>query len=795
MSEQDFSQVIGLKFSPTPENQPRELTFFLKKSGRNKGTQRSTQCAIIYGKNGAGKSTIARALANPSNDSEFIILTEDHNHSKEPFDPSVTNINVYGEDFVRNNIEVEQRELKSIVLLGDQVGTQKAVDTIKADIEEQNTIFHDAEQDLKENSTQLEKLEETLKKSMKQEHCWEQRALDIDQANDGKRKSRKNIDRKLLESLAHAHTSKDPNELTKAKDSFYEKLALLQRFHKYGSIDWRPTYVRNPFNVPKIQSVLAQSEQTSSDGLGEVETRVRESALSIVYLQERITYIPKADYCPFCARDWAPEEKEALIEALELELRRLKSSDISSEALSLINPLQEIPDLPIGLNIPEKLLDSYREAKKLVVDWVNRITDLLRQKSEKPAQKFEFPSQDPEALFIRLNEKIQSVEKLVKEHNSALKKQKELTRDLKELNDEIARQELTQTFSKFRDALEREDELKSQKETAKKTVFQLKKKQTSEQAKLRNETNAVSEINELLAVTFGTRSVELSPAENGYRVISNGTEIQASKLSTGERNILALCYFLVKSAELNKYSLSHKTNRLIVLDDPISSFDRDNRYGVTAMINHFLRQNLGPESKTKILLLTHDLNTAFEMSKVMSTHSNGDSVNFIYSEGELKQENFEMFDNYGAILSQLYSFAFGSTPSSEAPSPNELRLVYEAFCLFEIGSKISDAAEVSQVRDHFANLEPAMKSFIDLYLPRIFMNAGSHSAMRIREGDFILTASLNDEEWKQFVKDTLVFIHSLSPLHICSRISGKSLKREEILEVLDNAQKDLADQI
>lgn len=60
----------------------------------------------------------------------------------------------------------------------------------------------------------------------------------------------------------------------------------------------------------------------------------------------------------------------------------------------------------------------------------------------------------------------------------------------------------------------------------------------------------------------------------------NGKSVKPKKISVGERNVLGLCYFFAKlfggKTEATKYSSEY----LIVIDDPVSSFDYGNRVGV-----------------------------------------------------------------------------------------------------------------------------------------------------------------------------------------------------------------------
>ena len=98
---------------------------------------------------------------------------------------------------------------------------------------------------------------------------------------------------------------------------------------------------------------------------------------------------------------------------------------------------------------------------------------------------------------------------------------------------------------------------------------------------------------------------------------SNEYEVDKIKqhLSWGERNAFALVLFM-------HYAISQKAN-LIVLDDPISSFDSDKKY---AIINRLFKKNNANHSfyKRTVLMLTHDLEPVIDF--VVSNKPTGSSV-------------------------------------------------------------------------------------------------------------------------------------------------------------------------
>ena len=85
---------------------------------------------------------------------------------------------------------------------------------------------------------------------------------------------------------------------------------------------------------------------------------------------------------------------------------------------------------------------------------------------------------------------------------------------------------------------------------------------------------AVDEINRFLEEFFGSNEIvlELDYSKEGYVIIQNGKP--ASTLSEGEKNAIAFSYFIVKTREMG----FDTKEGIIVIDDPVSSFDSNFTY-------------------------------------------------------------------------------------------------------------------------------------------------------------------------------------------------------------------------
>lgn len=135
---------------------------------------------------------------------------------------------------------------------------------------------------------------------------------------------------------------------------------------------------------------------------------------------------------------------------------------------------------------------------------------------------------------------------------------------------------------------------------------------------------SVDEINKTLA-TFGFTNFKIEPENpdsNFYKLVrENGTSAE-STLSEGEITFITFLYFI----QLAKGSTSKKgvtKNRILVIDDPISSLDSNVLYIVSTLIKKIIGEvKKGTGNVKQVLLLTHNVYFHKEVSFIDGrTHS------------------------------------------------------------------------------------------------------------------------------------------------------------------------------
>ena len=287
---------------------------------------------------------------------------------------------------------------------------------------------------------------------------------------------------------------------------------------------------------------------------------------------------------------------------------------------------------------------------------------------------------------------------------------------------------------------------------------------------MRDTQKANDNINFLLSIVFGENVISVNYGENGYEIIKENGRIYPSSLSTGEQNIVSLCYFFAQMMDGEKCGSIQEFlagNRIIILDDPLSSFDFGNKYGVIRLLDYVMNLMSKKESESKLIIMTHDPETAIELSKIAIGRLGGKKVKCCEisnnDEGSLLESvKFDGIDEYKNILGKMYGIAVGKE-DTEMPAPNEVRRVWEAFLRFELGvSSVSDRKAIEKVRDYY-NKDRLKYEFLDSFMSYAFIHQDSHSASQMLFFNFSLFPVLSDEDFRKHIRQIICFIHIVSP--------------------------------
>lgn len=338
---------------------------------------------------------------------------------------------------------------------------------------------------------------------------------------------------------------------------------------------------------------------------------------------------------------------------------------------------------------------------------------------------------------------------------------------------------------------EEKAEYRSKKEQLESLEEELERKRREDSA-----SQIVKSMNQWLRVIFGEDVIKIySDGSYGYKVIKNGMDIPPSILSTGEQNILALCYFFVDISNGEKALTIADRNQIIVLDDPVSSFDYSNKYGVIQILDNVAGIVSEDTSKAKMIIMTHDPVTALEISKSINYRVGGSKVKCCEIVDDqivgginecISEVSFEDIDEYRNILEKMFNVATKNGDSDiKSVSPNEVRRVWEAFLRFELGeSKISDRSAIDRAACFYDDQSPEYK-FLNSFISYVYINQDSHSGNQMLFENFNLIPILGRREFEKHIRQIILFMRIVAPSHIPSRLAKRKNQIAGYRDALD----------
>lgn len=194
-------------------------------------------------------------------------------------------------------------------------------------------------------------------------------------------------------------------------------------------------------------------------------------------------------------------------------------------------------------------------------------------------------------------------------------------------------------------------------------------------------------------------------------------------MSTGERNIIALCYFfeqLKTNSNVNEY---FKQPILVVIDDPISSFDYENKLSVFSYVSKMVRMILGGNPQSKVIVMSHERNVVYSLNNELKGYAkvtrrivNKSVVNFNPSKNS----------NYEDLIKEVYEFA-NSNPDDESfeSKGNEIRKLLEAYSTFNYKYGIEELFTEEKILNRIADND--LRDYYRQSLNVLVLNFGSHT--------------------------------------------------------------------
>lgn len=552
---------------------------------------------FIYGANGSGKTVISNLLSD--SDSKFISASVNWQHNQP------LNSLVYNKRFRESNFGT---------------GTIKGVFTLGQATKEDIELIEIKQAKLKELKEEGLQKKETLDKQIKDKKAQEDLF---------KETSWKDVYKKHEQNFKEAFTGVQRKEAFKCK--------LLIEFNNNTSAELTFEELKKkaetifgeiPKAIPLLNTIYF--DRLIEIGNKEIWTKkiIGKSDVNIAKLIQKLNlddwlnqgrgYLQEGKTCPFCQQptitdDFKKELEDYFDESFTESIKKIKSynDEYNLLASNLINELTQIETNEKANKATKLNSDTFSAYLKTLSSQFISNKELLNNKIKEPSRSIELISvkeqlEDIEQLIIDANKEIEKHNVIVANYNS---EKTQLIQSIWKVIIEENRKNI-EDFNRKTTGLQigigsLEKQLKDKRKEYTELdneIKELTKNVTSIQP-------TVDEINKILK-KFGFLNFEIVPSKsesNHYQILRENGELAESSLSEGEITFITFLYFLqLAKGATQKEAISEE--RILVVDDPISSLDSNVLFVVSTLLKGIIKEIKGDIGNIKqIIFLTHNV--------------------------------------------------------------------------------------------------------------------------------------------------------------------------------------------
>lgn len=652
----------------------------------------------FYGWNGCGKTTLSRlfavletgALGNLQleADSSCSFNTDQGNVSISQDDLPVANknIKVFNEDFVNENLEWAKAKASKILIVGKSKIDQKS------NLEKSRKSREKKEGELKTIESNLSIFEKERDKIL--ERARTSVVSELSSLTDVKPLSGRANHYRTYNIVDVGNLLRDSNSVFPTftdEEKIDKKNALSEKEGKpyvneyaidFGWVDTLPE---------KILDVLSSS--LSSQVVTNLEDEIAGSDQVREWLREGHAIhrnLPQPAICKFCRNEISSERLKELDKYFDEAQRRLMVR--IHEALIDVGKIN-IPAPELAEKLYKEFETDYSKQKDaFFVEKSNldsRLASLKVALQKKQKRPFEQPEVDTETFKAAIRAFRKSIENL----NVVIAKHNEKTNQFTAKREKTAHDlECFLVGQVKADFDEKEKSIKGLQESQKKflgEIEKLKNEEKSLEQQLRDHGIGATEFNKLLKSFLGRSEITFDAVDEGYAIVRG--KRPATNLSEGERNAIALVFFLTTLQEDG----FDPPKGIIVVDDPVSSFDSQHVYQAYGFIKAKIKE-INPK---QFFILTHNFHF-FRQIRNWYGHEDEETTRLFMIKGKISSDDnrFSTIENLDPLLQKhnseyafLFKLVYDRTRTEEDPPlerdyvfPNVLRKLLENYLSLKV---------------------------------------------------------------------------------------------------------------
>ena len=737
----------------------------------------------MYGRNGSGKSTIARGFRQIAGEvlptiSRATIFDKDHNPIILSKDER-KDIFVFDEEYVDKNVKLQEDHLETIVMLGEQVDLSKKIKVAKEECNAAKTLLdaqarvcseYNDRQNIKCPQYYLLK----LRWALQGDDSWAGRDKEI-------RNGRQNtgVRDDTYKQFLNITPLKPRSELIL---DFKRVQQDLEAARAGASIIEQPVpQIPDKYNLyDELEIGKLLSQKIERPEFSEREQfllkLVRQKGIHVLTERKELLERPETKSCPYCLQELTPGYKDDLIQSIE----KILNETVEDHRKILREKIWG--EMYIDL-FPFEKLDGFSTCKELIMqidEAIKSNNNLLQQKIDNPYEPISTETVSIHFLLSQLTAALANLENTRIAYNKKAKSTDPFLKELTRINSEIAHYDIIDLARQYDKQCEESKTEKARYESLKADYLLKEKAVQALEAQRSSVTVAIDVMNNYMKyIFFEEDRLRIEYDDGVYRLLSHGQKVKPREVSVGERNIIGLCYFFTSILKGKEEKDAYNDEYLIIVDDPISSYDMENRIGILSFLKYELSAFLEGNTETRVLVMTHDLMTFYDVHKILEEII--EKCKQQWNTGQIKFNRFELRDEeiihfqyksrheYSELIQTIYRFGLGQAGDQTIVIGNIMRQVLEAFATFEFKKGIDKVSTDDDILSLLGCQE--FKVYFKNLMYRLVLHGGSHKEEYVKSmNDLNFFTLISEKEKERTAKDILCFIYRLNKPHLLAHL-------------------------
>ncbi|MCQ2811537.1 AAA family ATPase [Helicobacter pylori] len=561
---------------------------------------------FIYGANGSGKTTTSSFLKN-------LAENRDENGDENKFANS--KIEWYGESL---KIEVYNKQFKEEQFRNSQV---KGIFTLGKKTNENLENIESKKESINKENEKKKKNEESLKKLKKEreekekdftDSCWEKlykkNEEDFKETLEGFKRKEKFKEKILKEFENDKYNQSEIVGLEKLK----EKIEIV-----FGENQTELALLEcNLTDFDSIENHYIWEQKIVGSGDVAIADLIKKLSNEDWVAQGREYLSKDGNACPFCQQETITEEFKKQLESYfdtsyqeSTETIKEKMEDYESRTAEVLERLDEIVKTEQD-NLQTKLnTESFKRIIETLRSKINWNQQKMLDKSKEMSRNFKLDSNKNE---------IDAIKDLIAKVNEQIANHNEIIKDIKNQKKICVEQTWKFLVNEFKSDIQEYNKKYCGLEKGINNLEKAISENQEEVKKLENEIKEleknmvsikpiVNEINTLLkGYGFTNFGLACTEDEKSYRIQREDDQLVGETLSEGEVTFITfLYYYHLAKGSLKENDISK--NKVLVIDDPISSLDSNILFIVSVLVKDLMKEAMEEKTNIKqVIILTHN---------------------------------------------------------------------------------------------------------------------------------------------------------------------------------------------